>query len=109
MRPDPLVQPTLSVEEVAELLGISRTLAYKAARNGELPVIKINTRFIVPTEALLRWMDDTTPASAPPLDESTDADEVGVSRREKNGGRPHNGTTAKDSRERRSRALRTSR
>jgi excisionase family DNA binding protein len=62
MRPDPHERPTLTVDEVAEVLGVSRTLAYKAARSGELPVIKINTRLIVPTEAFLRWMDETVPA-----------------------------------------------
>jgi excisionase family DNA binding protein len=64
MRPDAQERPTLTVEEVAEVLGISRTLAYKAARAGELPVIKINSRLIVPTEALLRWMDEVQPAKS---------------------------------------------
>lgn len=44
---------TLSVEEAGELLGISRQSAYRAASAGQLPVIRIGRRLIVPTGQLL--------------------------------------------------------
>lgn len=43
---------TLSVEEAAEALGIGRTLAYEAARRGEIPTIRIGRRLVVPRAAL---------------------------------------------------------
>jgi excisionase family DNA binding protein len=48
--------PTITVEEAGRLLGISRTSAYQAARKGEIPVIRVGRRFVVPRaklEALL--------------------------------------------------------
>ncbi len=42
----------MSVEEAAELLGISRSLAYQAARTGEIPIIRIGRRLLVPIRAL---------------------------------------------------------
>jgi excisionase family DNA binding protein len=40
-------QLTMSVDEAAEALGVSRGSAYKAARAGELPVIRLGKRFLV--------------------------------------------------------------
>lgn len=50
MSPEPL---TMSVEDAAKLLGVSRGLAYEAARRGELPTIKLGRRLLVPTARLL--------------------------------------------------------
>jgi excisionase family DNA binding protein len=44
---------TMSVEDAAKLLGVSRGLAYEAARRGELPTIKLGRRLLVPTARLL--------------------------------------------------------
>jgi excisionase family DNA binding protein len=44
---------TISVEDAARLLGISRGLAYEAARRGELPVIRFGRRLLVPRARLL--------------------------------------------------------
>ena len=38
---------TLTIEETAELLGISRNSAYLAVRSGQLPVLKIGRRYLV--------------------------------------------------------------
>jgi excisionase family DNA binding protein len=38
---------TLTVEEAGRVLGISRSLAYEAARRGEIPVIRIGKRYLV--------------------------------------------------------------
>ena len=43
---------TVTVEEAAVVLGISRTLAYESVRRGELPVIRIGRRILVPAVAL---------------------------------------------------------
>ena len=47
---------TLSVEEVANLLGMGRTAAYEAARRGEIPTRRLGRRVIVPVPALLDWL-----------------------------------------------------
>ena len=43
---------TISVPEAGEILGIGRTAAYEAARNGQIPVIRIGKRLLVPMIAL---------------------------------------------------------
>jgi excisionase family DNA binding protein len=43
---------TLSVEEAAKLLGISRNSAYEAVRLGQLPVLKFGRRLLIPRAAL---------------------------------------------------------
>ncbi len=44
----------LSVPEAAELLGISRTLAYELVVRGELPSIHLGRRVVVPRAALYK-------------------------------------------------------
>ena len=48
---------TLTVEEVAATLGISRAFAYEAVRRGEIPSIRIGRRVLVPQAALERLID----------------------------------------------------
>ena len=43
---------TLSIKEMADYLGISRSLAYKLANDGEIPVIRLGSRWVVPKERL---------------------------------------------------------
>ncbi len=43
----------LSVSEGAELLGISRDLAYDLAPRGELPTLRLGRRIVVPRARLL--------------------------------------------------------
>jgi excisionase family DNA binding protein len=43
----------IDVEEAAKLIGISRSSAYEAARNGELPTVRFGRRLRVPRGALL--------------------------------------------------------
>ena len=48
---------TLSVEETAQVLGIGRGLAYELACTGQIPVIRLGKRMLVPRlqlEAMLR-------------------------------------------------------
>ena len=43
---------TVSVEDAARILGISRGAAYSHARDGSLPTIRLGKRFLVPKAAL---------------------------------------------------------
>ena len=57
MRLDNLEQRiTLSVEEVASLLGLGRTATYEAARRGQLPSRRLGRRVVIPVPALLEWL-----------------------------------------------------
>ncbi len=47
---------TISVEEAAIVLGIGRRLAYESVRRGEIPVIRMGKRMLVPTEGLRRLL-----------------------------------------------------
>ena len=51
-------QRTMTVEEAARALGINRNSAYEAARNGELPAIRIGRRLLVPKDAFERMLAD---------------------------------------------------
>ena len=43
---------TLTVEEAGRLLGVSRGLAYAAARDGSLPTVRLGRRLLVPRRRL---------------------------------------------------------
>ncbi|MDP8929659.1 MAG: helix-turn-helix domain-containing protein [Actinomycetota bacterium] len=45
--------PTLTVEKAGQLLGVSRYAAYRAASTGEIPVLRLGRRLVVPTARLL--------------------------------------------------------
>jgi excisionase family DNA binding protein len=48
--------PTISVERAAKLLGVSRSVAYRAAASGQLPTITLGRRLLVPTFRLLEML-----------------------------------------------------
>jgi excisionase family DNA binding protein len=48
---------TITVEEAAKLLGISRSSAYAAAARGELPVIRIGRLLLVSKARMQRLLD----------------------------------------------------
>jgi excisionase family DNA binding protein len=50
---EPLV---LSVEEAAELLGLSRGSAYQAVRCGDIPAVRVGRRWLVPRARLLELL-----------------------------------------------------
>lgn len=74
--PHPLAQPTMSIDEAAEAMGMGRSTAYAAAQeylrtggNSGLPVIRVGEkRLRVPTAALWRLVgldvEPLEPASA---------------------------------------------
>jgi excisionase family DNA binding protein len=47
---------TCSIGEAAELLGIGRASAYEAARAGQIPILVIGRRRVVPLAALHRML-----------------------------------------------------
>jgi excisionase family DNA binding protein len=53
---------TLTVEEAASLLGISRNLAYELVAEGQIPSIRLGRRVLVPRQALHRMLDRAAPA-----------------------------------------------
>ena len=63
--PDPRERPTLTVKEAAALLGISLHGAYDAAHRGELPVIWIGRRMLVPTAGLMAMVGLDDPQTPP--------------------------------------------
>lgn len=58
---------TLSVEEAAEILGISRAFAYKLVKKDELPIVRLGRRVVVPRRALETMLkvgaDDDRPSA----------------------------------------------
>lgn len=48
---------TLTVDEVAKLLGVGRNNAYKAIEEGKIPSIRIGKRLVVPKQALDRLLN----------------------------------------------------
>lgn len=57
---------TLSVEEAAKVLGIGRNLCYDKVKTGEIPVIKIGRRLLVPRAALEKLLADPKPLNLTP-------------------------------------------
>ncbi len=59
---------TLSVTEAAEVLGISRALAYELVARGELPSLQFGRRLVVPLRAIERLLAscEETEATEPP-------------------------------------------
>lgn len=59
---------TMSVEEAGRILGIGRGSAYRAARKGEIPTIRLGRRLLVPIaglQALLGAKGDESGLSTP--------------------------------------------
>lgn len=50
---------TLTIPQVAKLLGLGRNSAYAAAKRGEIPTIVIGRRILVPVAALKRLLEET--------------------------------------------------
>jgi len=51
---------TMTVEQAAAALGVSRGTAYEAVRTGQLPTIRIGRRVLVPIEGLETLLKTTT-------------------------------------------------
>ncbi len=47
---------TITVEEAGKYLGIGRGAAYECARNGEIPILHLGRRLLVPVPALMKML-----------------------------------------------------
>jgi excisionase family DNA binding protein len=52
----------MTVEEAGELLGISRPHAYKLVREGQIPVLRLGRRLVVPRIQLERMLAGAKPS-----------------------------------------------
>lgn len=50
----------LTVSETADLLKVSKALAYRMTADGTLPVVRFGHSVRVPRARLLRWIEDRT-------------------------------------------------
>ena len=60
---------TLTVEEAAALLGLSRGSAYEAVRRGDIPTIRLGRRILAPRARLLELVG-ITDATFPPREKT---------------------------------------
>jgi excisionase family DNA binding protein len=58
MEPNGMEKKTMTITEAAKVLGIGRNNAYAAARNGDIPTIKIGKRILVPTAPLKKMLGE---------------------------------------------------
>jgi excisionase family DNA binding protein len=49
---------TLSVDDVAKVLGVGRSAVYEAIHRGEIPALHFGRRIVVPRVALLRLLGE---------------------------------------------------
>ena len=51
---------TVTVDEMAKMLGISRPVAYDLTKKEGFPAIRISDRrIVIPVEALKKWLNET--------------------------------------------------
>jgi excisionase family DNA binding protein len=50
-------RPTVTIPEAAAILRVSKASIYRAARAGTFPVVRVQTRMVVPTAALERLLE----------------------------------------------------
>lgn len=74
--PTPDERPTLTVEETAEILGLSRWHVYEQVKKGALPSLHLGRRVLIPTGRLRQvlGLDEVTGGnlSVPRADRQTD-------------------------------------
>ena len=54
----------ITVERAGQLLGVSRATAYNLARSGQLPVLRLGHRLVIPKAALQKMLETCKPANA---------------------------------------------
>jgi excisionase family DNA binding protein len=63
---DEAARATMDLTEVAKVLGCSRTSAYRWAKNGTLPAIRLGRRVVVPKAAVEALLCPAPPQRAQP-------------------------------------------
>lgn len=46
-----------SIQEAADLLGISKSYAYELVRKGAIPVLKLGKKRVIPKEKFNQWIN----------------------------------------------------
>jgi len=59
-------QQTISIEEMAKQLGISKPTAYKLANSEDFPLLKIGKRKIIPVKRFLEWIQKNSEVAQKP-------------------------------------------
>lgn len=54
---------TYSVQEAAELLGISKSYAYQLVKEKKLPILNLGRRKVIPKAMLEAWIKENTYAA----------------------------------------------
>lgn len=50
---------TVSVDEMAKMLGISRSVAYQLIKERDFPVVRVSERrLIIPIKSLEKWLEE---------------------------------------------------
>ena len=57
---------TLTVNEAAKMLGISRGLAYEMVKMGKIPSVHFGKRVLIPRSALAKLLEDPEPLNPTP-------------------------------------------
>lgn len=52
----PIGRATVTVEEMATIVGLGRTGAYEAVRRKDIPSRRVNGRIVIPVPELIRWL-----------------------------------------------------
>lgn len=52
------IKATMTVNEMAEFMGISLSKAYESLCEGKLPARKIGAKWIISRNAVTRWLED---------------------------------------------------
>ena len=55
-----ILRLTFSVEEVAQLLGLSRSAVYEAIARGDIPALRFGRRIVIARDALDRLLANST-------------------------------------------------
>lgn len=50
----------LSVQEVADVLGISKSSAYVLSKEKKFPTLKIGSRVVIPRDKFIEWINTNT-------------------------------------------------
>lgn len=51
-----LQRPTLTVDELAKLMRVSRNLAYEAVQRNEVAYVRLGRRIVIPTSAVRKML-----------------------------------------------------
>lgn len=57
MRWNAMEKLVYTIQEVAEMLDISRSYAYELVRNGTIPVLELGKKRVIPKEKFNKWVN----------------------------------------------------